>query len=143
MNATDKAKLLALVSSGHDPESAAIAVGADLSLVNKPKPQLKKALAAALRVARARLRGKIMELALEGNNVQALERQLERLEAKTDTGGLQRIERVIISAKCEACGHRPSLAPSGNGKKQPAKLSDRRSDSFPEEGGRAENPAAG
>ena len=116
MTAEDKAELLKLIESGHDPEAAAIAVGLPVSLVNSPKPQLKKALDAALRVGTARLRGKIMELALKGDNVQALERQLERREAVVDDTGIGCIERRIVpgNGRCVHC-HKPPFSPR-NGK---------------------------
>jgi hypothetical protein len=109
----DKAKLLKLIEACHTPEAACSALGLPLSDVAKPGPRLAAAIQAAESVGLARLKSKVMDLALEGNNVQALERELERREAKTlGTKGIERIERIVIF-KCERCGHEPNVMPKG------------------------------
>ncbi len=112
MSPEDRSRLLKLIEAGHSPTAAGVSIGLPVADVEKPGPKLAKAIQAALRVGSARLQGKVLELALSANNVQALERELERREAKTrGIDAIARIERVIITAKCPKCGHRPSLAP--------------------------------
>lgn len=101
MNAQDRVKLLKLISDGHDPEAAAVALGIDVSTVTQPGRKLKAAIKSALRVGTARLRSKVMELALSDGDIRALEKQLERREAQVaDEPGLTRIERIIVAPQC-------------------------------------------
>ena len=113
MTADDKAALIRLIESGHDPEAACASLNLPASTVIQPGPKLARGIQAALRVGTARLRSKVLELALAGDNVQALERQLDRREQAATAGkGLQLIERRVIF-KCEKCGHEPELSPKG------------------------------
>ena len=112
MNADIKAKLLKHIENGHDPEAACIHVGLPVSAIEKPGPKLTAAIQAALRVGTSKLRSKVMELALKGDNVASLERQLERREAVVDDTGIGCIERRIVpgNGRCVHC-HKPPFSP--------------------------------
>ena len=46
------------------------------------------------------------------SDIRALEKELERRELAADSGGITRIERVILF-ECEACGHKPDAIALG------------------------------
>ena len=119
MSPEDKAKLLKLIEACHTPDAACSALGLPLSDVAKPGPKLAAAIQAAESVGLARLKSTVMDLALKGDNVQALERELERREAKTlGTKGIERIERIVIF-KCEKCGYEPDVNALVRGPEKP------------------------
>lgn len=108
MNAKRKAELLKLIRAGHDVEAAAVAVGASISEVSQPSPKFKAEINAALSVGTARLRGKIMELALGDSDLRVLENLLAHREAQLgDKDAIHCVERTIIDAKCPHCGKPP------------------------------------
>ncbi len=118
MNDADQAEFLKLVRNGHDPEAAVVALDLDMSVLNDP--ELKPGIQEALRIGTARLRSKIMQLALDSNDVRALTQLLDRREA-LEVDGIARIERVILGGKCKACGHRSGLPLDNVGNKELAR----------------------
>ncbi len=120
VNTDTRHRLIQLISDGHEPSAAAVALDMDVSVITKAGVKLRKAIDTAMSVGNARLKSKILELALEGGNVQALERQLERREAltvdATATRAIGRIERIVIdNAICPSCGYEHVSQPKGNG----------------------------
>ena len=114
MTAAERAKLVHAVESGHPPESACAAMGIPVAALEKP--HLAKLIKAAERIGIAKIRSKIIEIALEGDgDVRALERELERREIVHADVGITAIERRIIF-KCEACGHQPEVTPAASPK---------------------------
>ncbi len=119
MTAETKAKLLAMIERGYEPRGAASALDLDVTVVTAAGPKFRKAIAAAMAVGNDRLKAKILELALDGGDVRALQTMLERREAltvdETSPGAITRIERVIIDGRCNHCGKPSGLKPKGNG----------------------------
>ncbi len=110
MKAAERAAWIKLISEGHDPKLAAIALGLPVSVADEPKFQ--KAVQAALAMATAKLREKVLALAIGNSDIRALEKEIERRELTADSGGVQRIVRVVIF-KCEKCGYEPDVNASG------------------------------
>lgn len=120
MNAATRKKLLKLIEAGHAPEGAADSLNLDISVVNEE--ELRSEIDNALRVGTARLRSKVMELALEGGDVRALQIMLERREAvETADTGITRIERVILNGRCRLCEHRSGMPIEDIGTKELAR----------------------
>ena len=106
MKAAERAAWLKLISEGHDPKLAAQALSLPVSVADESKFQ--KAIQAALAMATANLREKVLSLALGNSDIRALEKELERRELVADSGDVQRIESIIIF-KCEKCGYEPDV----------------------------------
>jgi hypothetical protein len=98
----NKEKLLKLIAAGHDCEAAAHALGIDAAALSDP--DLKKSIQEAHRVATARLKSKIMQLALDSDDARSLLQLLERREAMAVDDKVTGIERVIVDAICAHCG---------------------------------------
>jgi hypothetical protein len=118
MKAAERAAWLKLISEGHDPKLAATALSLPVSVADEKKFQ--PSIRAALSMATAKLREKVLSLAINNEDIRALEKELERRELTADSGGVTRIERVILKGGgvCVNCG-RPPYAKHGkptNGK---------------------------
>jgi hypothetical protein len=109
MKAEDRAKLLKLISDGHDPAAAVVALSLDVSVVNELEFQ--SAIQEALRVGTAMLRGKVLELAINNGNVRALEKQLERRETLAAGEDVITSIACTIVFNCEKCGYQPGFEP--------------------------------
>ena len=104
MKAAERAAWLKLISEGHDPKLAAQALSLPVSVADEPK--FAKAVQAALAMATAKLREKVLSLAIDNSDIRALEKEIERRELQSDGGGITRIERVIIdTTHCPKCKH--------------------------------------
>ena len=119
MKAAQRAAWLKLISEGHDPKLAAEALKLPVSVASEDKFQ--PAIQAALSMATAKLRQRVLSLALGKEDLSALTKELERRElVVADGGGVTRIERLVLSPTggfCLHC-HQPQGRASGktNGK---------------------------
>ena len=103
MKAAQRAAWLKLISEGHDPKLAATALGLPVSVADEDKFQ--KAIQAALSMATAKLREKVLHLAISNSDIRALEKELDRRELVADSGGVTRIERLVLSPPGGYCVH--------------------------------------
>ena len=117
MKAAERAAWLKLISEGHDPKLAAEALKLPVSVASEDKFQ--PAIQAALSMATAKLRQRVLSLALGKEDLSALTKELERRELVADTGGVTRIERLILSPPggyCVHCHQPQGMARKTNGK---------------------------
>lgn len=137
LSKAQREELLGKLRNGHDVEAASAALEITENQIKASGSKLAADIAAAYRTGTARLRARLLELSLTNEDASALARLVDRREqqvASAGETGIVEVRRVIISAVCESCGHRPAvdaLEPSqsspGNGS-SPVKLSDRRED---------------
>ena len=109
MDKARRAELLKLVRVGHDTEAAAAKLDISMAEVRKGGEKLRQDLDDAFATASARLRAKLLEGALDGNDLKLLSGILERREiaqqAATAENGINKIVRVILTeANCPHCG---------------------------------------
>lgn len=106
-------KLLGKLRNGHDIASASASLDVTEAQVKAAGAKLQTEVAAAFKVGTGKLRARLLELSLSNEDASALSRLLDRREqseqATASNNPITRIERVVITAECEKCGHRPSL----------------------------------
>jgi hypothetical protein len=104
-------ELLTKLRNGHDLEVAAAALGIDEKQIDAAGVKLAAEIGEAYKIGTARLRARIMESALSGDNAAVLMKLLEQREAAQAAGeaGAQitEIRHVIIEPVCPHCGKRP------------------------------------
>ena len=83
MNPEQKVEFLKLVGAGHSPETAALEIGLDISLVEGQG--LNEDIRQACLLTAGRLRAKPMQVALDSDDVRVLSSLLDRLEAVAGT----------------------------------------------------------
>ena len=111
MTASDRAKWLRLISEGHSPQLAALALKLPASVADEQKFQ--PAIKQAQSLATERLRQRVLALALGKEDLSALTKELERRELVADGEGITRVERIIINPPCPKCGTVQPLPSSG------------------------------
>lgn len=104
-------KLFSKLRAGHDLEAAGGDLGLSEAQIKIAREKYGDEIAIAFRTGTARLRSKIMDSALTGDNAIILMKLLEHREAlfpEEASRGISIIERVILPGKCEHCGKYPS-----------------------------------
>lgn len=111
MDTKDKEKFLKLIAAGHDVATASAELNLDISLTNDP--ELREDIQKAHALAAGRLRAKLMQAALDSDDVRTLSSLLDRLEvmAGTETH-ITKINRVILDGQCKFCGHSSGMKPN-------------------------------
>ena len=103
MKAKERSDWMRLIEGGYDPKLALTSLSLPPSLADEAKFQ--KLISAAQATATARLRQRVLKLAITNEDLRSLERELERRELVADTGGVQRIERLVLSPPGGYCVH--------------------------------------
>ncbi len=108
----DLKSLLNKLRDGHDAESAGAILGLSEAQVGLAKGKYGAEIAAAFRIGTGKLKGRVMDIGLSQDNASVLLKLLEQRETKSAVDSeVTLVERVIITARCERCGHIPSLQP--------------------------------
>ena len=103
MTAKERADWMRLIEGGYDPKLALTSLSLPPKLADEEKFQ--KAIQTAQATATARLRQKVLRLAITNEDLRSLEKELERREMIADSGGVQRLERLILSPTGGFCVH--------------------------------------
>ena len=123
MEAALREKIIKLVSSGHDSEAVLDNLGISAEALDDP--ELRAAIKEAHRIATARLRSKIMQLALDSDDSRSLLQLLERREAMVTDEPVTVVRMIVVDSPCPHCGKFPGTklarpviqeAEGGNGK---------------------------
>ena len=122
MDSGQRRELLKLIRSGLDVEAGAAKLGISMAEVRKGGAKLQRAINDSFALASARLRAKLLEGALDGNDMKLLSNILERREAAqvaaAAAAGIRAIRVEMVEAKCPHCGKRPYIneaAPEAQG----------------------------
>ncbi|MDH3673792.1 MAG: hypothetical protein OES46_21970 [Gammaproteobacteria bacterium] len=113
LSKSQRGELLKLLCNGHDVESACSVLKIGQKEIAAGGAKLVAEIGEAYKIGTARLRARIMESALSGDNAAVLMKLLEQREAAEATGeaGAQitEIRHVIIEPLCPHCGKRPVI----------------------------------
>ncbi len=106
-------ELLTKLRNGHDLEAAAAALGIGEKQIDAAGSKLAAEIGEAFKIGTSRLRSRLLELSLSNQDASALARLLDKREQQAEAvaPGITLIRRVIVSARCPRCGHRPALNP--------------------------------
>ena len=106
-------ELLTKLRNGHDLEAAAAALGIGEKQIDAAGSKLAGEIDQAFKIGTSRLRSRLLELSLSNQDASALARLLDKREQQAEAVApdITLIRRVIVSARCPHCGHRPVLKP--------------------------------
>ncbi len=113
LSRTRREELLTKLRNGHDLEAAAAALGIGEKQIDAAGAKLAAEIGEAYKIGTSRLRSRLLELSLSNQDASALARLLDKREqhAEAVAPDITLIRRVIVSARCARCGHRPALKP--------------------------------
>jgi hypothetical protein len=98
--------LLTMLRSGHDLEAAAGALGLTEAQIELARDKYGTEIAIAFKTGTAKLRTRIMESALSGDNAAVLMRLLEQREQAQAAGSeVTQVTHRIVAPRCEHCGN--------------------------------------
>ena len=124
LSKADREKLLDKLRAGHDLEAARASLELSEGQIEAGGDKLRVEIGTAFRVGTARLRGQVMEKALNDDNAAVLLKLLEQRTAlqEGEHGGITKVERVIFNGQCHHCGRLQTISDDPGPKELARKL---------------------